>query len=174
RLLAHRDVLAQGGELLRSEAEDAAQAIQGVEAPHAFACVHDAPGEARSYAGKLRDLFDAGAVEVEGTRVRRRGRRRLCLACPLPRSRTRWRGRLDASGRPAGERSGPWRGGDGRRRILTVEAIEALGSVGEAGAPFADTEPSESYGSEEKKQRELGTRGAHRVPAAMAVPLLPE
>jgi len=42
-------------------------------------------------------------------------------------------------------------------RIFTVEAIEPLGGVGEAGAPFPHAEPGEGYGSEEKKQRELGT-----------------
>ena len=102
-------------------------------------------------------MFYAGAVEVEGARVRRRGRRRLRLACALPRSRTWRRSRLDASGRPAGERLRPWHGRNGRRRILTVEAIEALGGVGEAGAPLPHAEPGEGYGREEKKQRELGT-----------------
>src|SRR5262249_17490736 len=81
----------------------------------------------------------------------RRGRRRLRLACALPRSRTRWRGRLDASGRPAGGRSRPWHRRNGRERILTVGAIEAIGKVGGTGGALPHHPPGAGhvYGGEE-------------------------
>src|SRR5262249_48710985 len=80
RLLAHRDVFAEGGELLRSQTDDAAQAIRGVEAAHAPALVDDAPGAARPHAREPRDLFHAGAVEVEGPYLPNRSVRQLFTA----------------------------------------------------------------------------------------------
>ena len=66
------------------------------------------------------------------------------------------------------------RGGMGGGGSSRSEAIEPLGGVGKAGAPLADAEPGEGYGSEEQKKRELRTRVAHRVQAATARWLLLE
>ena len=55
---------------------------------------------------------------------------------------------------------GGW-GDERRRRLLAIEALEPLGHVREARAPFAHAEAREQRQGEDEQELELGSRVRH-------------
>src|SRR5712691_4972333 len=143
-LLAHSDELAQRGQLPRAQPQHAPQPVGGVEAAPALALLDDATGEARSHPGKSRDLFYAGVIQVERSGIRHRLGLDGCRARPSRPGNRRGRGRLGPRrGGPARRRPRAGLRRNGRRRVFSIETLQALGQVRKPRAPFAHAEPHE-------------------------------
>src|SRR5712692_11860597 len=155
-LVADGDEIAERGQLPRPEPQDVPETLGRVEAAPPLALLDDATGQARAHTWKPRDLLHARVIQVERSGIRHGLGLDGGHARPS-RSGHRWRSRRLGSrrGRPARRGSRTGLGRDGRRRVFTIEALQALGQLREPRAPFAHAEPHEEDPREEKKEPEL-------------------
>src|SRR3990172_10651710 len=159
-LFAHGDQVAQGGKLLRAEAEDMAQPLGGVKTAAALALLEDAPGQRRTYPRQPGDLVHAGLVEIERARIRSGLLRGLTRGLGGPRRRSR-----SARARLARSRG---RGRERRDRLLAVEGLQPLGLLWKAGAPLAHRQAQQEHGGQGQEQPELRAGGEHHAHPAIA------